>query len=125
MHLQQGALPVAERKGGAFLDEVVGERVYTAFGELSQRSAEVERGETGGRGRRKGKRECGGEPRCGMGYLLAARLACVLVAVAGIFELGAALKKLEDQLVRAPPHGSTSAVALRGRGFGVAEILPA
>jgi hypothetical protein len=48
--LQQGALPVAQRKGGAFLDEVVREAIYTALGELSSASV-TERG---------GKRKCGG-----------------------------------------------------------------
>lgn len=37
-------------------------------------------------------------------HLLTARLACVLVAVAGVFELGAAFKELEDQLIRFPAH---------------------
>lgn len=117
--LQQGALAVAERKRGAFFDEVVREAVYAALGELSRRSvAALESRRACGVGKTKMRWAAGGGRRA---HLFAARLARVLVAVAGILELGAALEELEDQLVWAPSHGS--AVAL-GRGVGVAEILP-
>jgi hypothetical protein len=59
---------------------------------------------------------CGGERRghmstvqkrdSGCSHLLAARLARMLVAIAGVFELGAALEELEDQLVGLATHGA-------------------
>jgi hypothetical protein len=59
---------------------------------------------------------CGGERRghmstvqkrdSGSSHLLAARLARMLVAIAGVFELGAALEELEDQLVGLATHGA-------------------
>jgi hypothetical protein len=110
--LQQGALAVAQRKGGTFLDEVVREAIDAAFGELSSASA----GAAASVG--KTKMPCASAV---VAYLFAARLARVLVAIAGILELGAALEELEDQLVRPPPH--VCAAASSG-GFGVAEILP-
>lgn len=112
MNLQQGALPVAERKSRTFLNEVVCEAIYTAFGKLS---AAVSR--CFGHGQHEnavGYTDC-------WSHLLAARLACVLVAIARIFEFGAALEELENQLVRPSAHSFLAALS---RGFGVAEILP-
>lgn len=66
---QEDALTVTERDGLAFLDQVIGEAVNTALGEL-----------------------------------LTACLAGMLVAVAGVLELGASDEELEDKLVGFTTH---------------------
>jgi hypothetical protein len=91
VELQQRALAVAEWKGRTFLHEVIREAVYTALGELrcSQLSLFTVR--------LFAWRGC-------TTHFFSTRLARVLVAVAGIFEFGAAFKVFEDQLIGSATH---------------------
>lgn len=80
-----------QRQGGAFFGEVVREAIDAALGKLRTLSATRNRVD---------RRGC-----LGSTHFFATMPTRVLVAIAGILELGAALKVLEDELVGAATHG--------------------
>lgn len=110
MELQDGTLAVAERQGGAFLDQVVRQAVYPALWKLLRVNSRC----LGSFARTR--------PRARRTDLLAAGFAGVLVAIARVLELGASLKELEDELVGFTTHPLLSkglvVTAAAGAGAG-------
>lgn len=92
MELQDGTLAVAERQGGAFLDQVVCQAVYPTLRKLLRVNSRSPGSFSSTRS------------RAWRTDLLPAGFAGVLVAIARVLELGASLEELEDELVGFATH---------------------
>jgi hypothetical protein len=101
VELQQRALAVGQGQGGAFFDQVAREAVYAALGKLRWSAIFTPTREL-----------CAWR---GCTHFFAARLARVLVAVTGIFELGAALEVFKDKLIGSATHDSFGCAVLGWR----------